>query len=204
MLFLGLANLLFFPQYNQPLRMRITELEIPGVYLIEPQLYDDDRGYFCESYNQRAFQEAGLDVQFVQDNQAFSTYGVLRGLHYQVPPFAQAKLVRVVSGQVLDIIVDIREGSPTYGQSIQVILSESNHRQLFVPQGFAHGYVVQSPSALFLYKCDNWYSKEHEGGIRFNDPLLALDWQLLPEELLLSEKDEQQPLFGAHLKYEMA
>ena len=182
--------------------MAFQELEIPGVYLFEPTIYRDDRGYFCESYNQQVWTEVGISAPFVQDNQAYSTYGVLRGLHYQVPPFDQAKLVRVVQGEVLDIIVDIREGSPSYGQSIQVHLSAENQHQLYVPRGFAHGYVALSPQVLFLYKCDNLYSRDHEGGIIYNDPKLNLNWQLAQKDLIISEKDQKQPSFGSHRKFE--
>lgn len=181
--------------------MSFTELAISGVFLVEPPVYRDERGYFCESFNRQVWNSMGIEADFVQDNQAYSTYGVLRGLHYQVPPFEQAKLVRVVRGEVLDLIVDIREGSPTYGQSLRVHLSEKNHHQLFVPRGFAHGYIALSKEVLFLYKCDNTYSKAHEGGILYNDPTLQLDWELPKKDLIVSEKDRKQPVFGAHRRF---
>lgn len=182
--------------------MPFFETPIPDLMIFEPKVWEDDRGYFFESFNARAFEEAGIHAPFVQDNEAKSTYGVLRGLHYQVEPMAQAKLVRVVEGEVLDVVVDIREGSPTYGQSYSIRLSAANKKQLFVPRGFAHGYAVLSSTAIFCYKCDNFYSKEHEGGIRFDDPQLEIDWQLPPEDVILSEKDNQQPLLGRHRKFE--
>jgi dTDP-4-dehydrorhamnose 3,5-epimerase len=140
--------------------MPFTDTHLPGVKIFEPRVFEDERGYFFEAFNQNTFSEAGMPNTFVQDNQARSVYGVLRGLHYQVPPFAQAKLVRVIEGKVLDVIVDLREDSPTYGQSLSVVLSAENKKQLFIPRGFAHGYLVLSPTAEFFYKCDNFYSKE--------------------------------------------
>lgn len=171
---------------------------IPDLMLFEPILREDERGYFFEAYNAQTFREAGIEAQFVQDNQARSTRGVLRGLHYQIEPWAQAKLVRVTAGEVLDVAVDIRPNSSTYGQSYSVLLSAANKRQLFVPRGFAHGYVVLSDTAEFFYKCDNFYSKAHEGGIRWDDPTLSINWQLPPAALLLSERDAALPLFGQH------
>jgi dTDP-4-dehydrorhamnose 3,5-epimerase len=165
----------------------------PGLTIFEPKVWKDERGYFFEAFNQRAFEQAGLQADFVQDNQAFSSYGVLRGLHYQVEPYAQAKLVRVLEGEVLDIVVDLRPDSPTYRQWFGLRLSAENKRQLFVPRGFAHGYVVLSPTAEFFYKCDNFYSKEHDRGIRFDDPTLKIDWELPRESLILSEKDLALP-----------
>ena len=178
--------------------MPFNDTPIPGLKLFDPKVWEDERGYFYESYNQRTFAEAGIDAHFVQDNQARSVRGVLRGLHYQIAPFEQAKLVRVLEGEVLDVAVDLRPGSPTYGQSYEVVLSADNKRQLFVPRGFAHGYVVLSVTAEFFYKCDNFYSKAHEGGVRFDDPRLQIDWKLRPEELILSDKDRELPAFGAH------
>ncbi len=175
-----------------------TETGIPDLMLFEPRVFEDERGYFFESFNAKTFENNQIHTNFVQDNQAKSGFGVLRGLHYQVGPMAQAKLVRVVEGEVLDVAVDIRPGSPTYGQWYSVRLSAENKKQLFVPRGFAHGYLVLSPTAVFFYKCDNFYSREHEGGIAFNDPQLQIDWGLDPEELTLSEKDQQWPAFGQH------
>jgi dTDP-4-dehydrorhamnose 3,5-epimerase len=168
---------------------------IDGLIVFEPQVWEDARGYFFESYNRRTFAEAGITADFVQDNQARSSFGVLRGLHFQRAPFAQAKLVRVTEGEVLDVAVDIREDSPTRGQWYGVLLSAENKRQLFIPGGFAHGYVVLSPTAEFCYKCDNFYSKAHEGGIRFDDPALGIDWQIDLANVVLSEKDLALPGF---------
>lgn len=178
--------------------MPFIETGIADLKVFEPTVWGDDRGYFFESYNFNVFKAAGIDAQFVQDNQSRSGYGVLRGLHYQVPPFAQAKLVRVTSGEVLDVAVDIRPDSPSYGQSFSVRLSAENKKQLFVPRGFAHGFVVLSETAEFFYKCDNFYSKESEGGLLFNDPKLQIDWQIDLEKVILSEKDKLNPLFGEH------
>lgn len=178
--------------------MPFTETPLPGLLLFEPQVWGDERGYFFEAFNARVFAEAGITVNFVQDNQARSGYGVLRGLHYQVGPYAQAKLVRVLEGEVLDVVVDLREDSPTYGQSYAVLLSAANRLQLFVPRGFAHGYAVLSPRAEFFYKCDNFYDRHHEGGIRYDDPALGIDWRLPASDIILSEKDRHQPSFGAH------
>lgn len=173
---------------------------IPDLVLFEPKVWEDDRGYFFEAYNAQTFAEAGITEAFVQDNQARSTLGVLRGLHYQVAPFAQAKLVRVLEGEVLDVAVDLRPDSPTYGKHFSVLLSAKNKKQLYVPRGFAHGYVVLSETAEFFYKCDNFYSKAHEGGVIFNDPQLGIDWQIGEAEAILSEKDRVLPNFGAHRK----
>jgi dTDP-4-dehydrorhamnose 3,5-epimerase len=164
--------------------------------VFEPAVFQDDRGYFFESYNRRVWEEAGVMNEFVQDNQARSTKGVLRGLHYQTGEMAQAKLVRVVEGEVLDVAVDLREGSPTLGQWFSIRLSAANKRQLLVPRGFAHGYVVLTDTAEFVYKCDNFYSKAHEGGIRFDDPVLNIDWEFDLSKVLVSEKDLQLPFFS--------
>ncbi len=180
--------------------MPFLETEIPGLKIFEPKVWTDERGYFFEAYNANTFHEAGITAQFVQDNQARSVRGVLRGLHYQIEPFAQAKLVRVIEGEVLDIVVDIRADSPTHGQWYGIRLSAENKRQLFVPRGFAHGYVVLSETAEFFYKCDNFYSKAHERGIRWDDPTLKIDWEIDPIEVVLSEKDQLLPDFGAHLQ----
>ena len=181
--------------------MPFTKTEFEGLQVFEPKIFGDDRGYFFEAYNQKAFQAAGVTNKFVQDNQARSTYGVLRGLHYQLGEYAQAKLVRVFEGTVLDVVVDIREGSATYGKSFSIILSAENKKQLFVPRGFAHGYVVLSPTAEFFYKCDNFYSKESEGGLAWDDPQLNIDWQINPADAQLSDKDKVNPLFGDHKKF---
>lgn len=178
-----------------------TETGIEGLKIFEPKVWGDDRGYFFESYNYDVFRQAGINAIFVQDNQSRSTRGVLRGLHYQVGAYAQAKLVRCIEGEVLDVVVDIREGSPTYGQSFSLILSAENKKQLFIPRGFAHGFVVLSETAEFFYKCDNFYSKASEGGILYNDPALKIDWQIDASEVLLSEKDKVNPTFGNHLKF---
>jgi len=175
---------------------------IPGLKIFEPKVWGDDRGYFYEAYNKNTFIEAGIDTEFVQDNQARSVFGVLRGLHYQRPPFAQAKLVRVIEGEVLDVVVDIREGSPTYGQSFSIRLSAENKIQFFIPRGFAHGYVVLSETAEFFYKCDNFYSKEDEGQVLFNDPQLKIDWEIDLSKAILSPKDADSPILGEHLKFE--
>ncbi len=182
--------------------MNIIETGIQDLLVIEPRIFEDDRGYFFESYNQKSWPEIITIRPYVQDNEAHSSYGVLRGLHYQIPPFDQAKLVRVVSGKVLDVVVDIRPNSPTYGQSYSEILSSQNKKQMYVPRGFAHGYVVLSESAVFCYKCDNYYSKQHDGGIYFNDPTLNIDWQIDLDFVELSEKDKILPLFGQNLKFD--
>lgn len=171
---------------------------IQDLMVFEPQVWPDERGYFFEAFNAQTFKAAGIEANFVQDNQARSTFGVLRGLHYQSEPFAQAKLVRVLEGEVLDVVVDIRPQSPTYGQSYSIRLSANNKKQLYVPRGFAHGYVVLSPTAEFFYKCDNFYSKAHEGGIHYNDPQLQIDWEIDLSEAILSEKDQVLPYFGEH------
>ncbi|MBK7475684.1 MAG: dTDP-4-dehydrorhamnose 3,5-epimerase [Haliscomenobacter sp.] len=178
--------------------MPFTETHIPGLILFEPQLWEDERGYFFEAFNAREFEKAGISADFVQDNQAKSTYGVLRGLHYQVGHHAQAKLVRVLEGEVFDVAVDLREGSPSYGQWFGVALSERNKKQLFVPKGFAHGYSVLSPSAVFFYKCDQYYNKSQEGGIRYDDPNLNIDWRLPDSAMILSPKDLELPYLGSH------
>jgi len=173
---------------------------IDGLIIFEPQVWGDERGYFFEAFNQNTFEEAGIRRPFVQDNQARSSYGVLRGLHYQVGAFAQAKLVRVIEGEVLDVAVDLRKESPTYGQWYSIRLSAENKKQLYVPRGFAHGYVVLSPTAEFFYKCDNFYSKPHEGGIKYDDPTLDIDWKLAHDDVILSEKDLELPALGKHRK----
>ena len=171
---------------------------IEGLIVFEPNLYQDARGYFFESYNQLLFQKNGIDNTFVQDNQARSAYGVLRGLHYQTGSSAQAKLVRVTEGEVYDVAVDLRKESPTYLQSFGIHLSAENKKQLFIPKGFAHGYLVISPVAEFCYKCDKFYDKEAEGGIRFDDPALKIQWPLEPDKIIISEKDRQLPYSPQH------
>lgn len=171
--------------------MPFIQTGFAGLLIYEPRIFNDHRGYFFESYNENTFGEAGLDIRFIQDNQARSTYGVLRGLHYQLEPYAQSKLVRVLEGEILDVVVDIRKGSPTYGRSYTLVLSAENKKQLFVPKGFAHGYAVLSPTAEVFYKCDNFYQKSAEGGIVYNDPALGIDWQIDLSEAVVSEKDRQ-------------
>ncbi|QCU89557.1 dTDP-4-dehydrorhamnose 3,5-epimerase [Thiomicrorhabdus sediminis] len=174
--------------------MNFIPQSIPDVILVQPKVWGDDRGYFVETFRQDKFEEAiGYKVDFCQDNESKSIKGVLRGLHYQLPPFAQSKLVRVIDGRVLDVAVDIRMGSPTFGQHVAVELSAENKQQLFIPQGFAHGFVVLSDSAIFAYKVDSYYSPECDRGLAFNDPTLQIDWQLSADELKLSEKDKKQP-----------
>ena len=174
--------------------MNAIETELKGCFIIEPKVFQDNRGYFFESFNQQSFDNlTKTNTNFVQDNESFSTKGVLRGLHYQIGVNAQAKLVRVVKGKVLDVAVDIRKGSDTFGKHISVELSEDNKRQLFVPRGFAHGFIVLSETAIFSYKCDNLYNKESEGGIIFNDSTLDINWQLPESEFLVSEKDMLLP-----------
>ena len=180
--------------------MAFTETDIEGLKIFDPKVWGDARGYFFESYNESFFKDNGIDAVFVQDNQSRSGRGVLRGLHYQLPPYTQAKLVRCIFGKVLDIVVDIREGSATYGKSYSVVLSAQNKRQLFVPRGFAHGFVVLSKEAEFFYKCDSMFSKSHEAGIAYNDPQLKIDWQIPFDEMILSEKDKINPVFGQHVK----
>ena len=174
--------------------MNILETSIPGVLILEPKVFGDERGYFLESWSQRVFDAAVRPIHFVQDNESKSRYGVLRGLHFQKGRWSQSKLLRVVSGEVLDVAVDIRVGSPTFGQHVAVLLSGSNHRQVFIPRGFAHGFSVLSPEAVFQYKCDNPYMPESEGAIAWDDPTLAIDWRIPAEALILSEKDRHHPL----------
>ncbi|ATL47361.1 dTDP-4-dehydrorhamnose 3,5-epimerase [Chitinophaga caeni] len=173
--------------------MPFKETGIPGLVIFEPKVFPDERGYFFESYNYNTFKDAGIDIKFVQDNQARSTYGVLRGLHFQMEPYAQTKLIRAIEGSILDVVVDIREGSPTYGKSFSIELSADNKLQLLVPKGFAHGYSVLSETAEVMYKCDNFYNKASEGGIIFNDPSLAIDWKIDLSKAQVSEKDLKLP-----------
>ena len=174
--------------------MEIIKTNIEGALIIEPRVFEDARGYFFESFSQREFDAKVGPVRFVQDNESKSSYGVMRGLHFQVPPFAQSKLVRCVRGRVLDVAVDIRRGSPTYGQHVAVELSEDNHRQFFIPRGFAHGFAVLSKEAVFQYKCDEYYHPESEGGISILDSSLGIDWHIPAEHVILSEKDTKHLL----------
>lgn len=175
--------------------MPFIKTQFPGLLVFEPKVFEDNRGYFFESYNQKTFSEEGVEINFVQDNQARSSYGVIRGLHFQHNPRAQTKLIRVLSGQIIDAVVDIRKNSPTYGQAYTILLSAENKKQLLVPKGFAHGYSVISETAEVFYKCDEFYHKETEGGISWNDPSLAIDWKIPPEKILVSEKDTNYSLF---------
>ena len=173
--------------------MDIVQTEIPGVVIVEPRVFSDARGYFFESFSQREFDEKVRPIRFVQDNESKSAYGVVRGLHFQKGEFAQSKLVRVVKGAVLDVVVDIRKGSPTFGKHVAVELSEDNHRQLFVPRGFAHGFSVLSEEVIFQYKCDNYYAPQSEGAIAWDDPDLGIDWRIPAGKVLLSAKDSAHP-----------
>ena len=173
--------------------MKVIETEIKGVFILEPRVFGDDRGYFFESFSLKHFEEKVSKTVFVQDNESKSKYGVLRGLHYQLPPYTQAKLVRVVKGRVLDVAVDIRKGSPTFGKYVAVELSEENKLQFFLPKGFAHGFAVLSEEAIFQYKCDEYYAPDYEGAICFDDPDLGIDWRLPLEDIILSEKDKKHP-----------
>lgn len=174
--------------------MEVIKTAIDGVVIIEPKVFGDARGYFFESFSQREFEEKVRKINFVQDNESMSTYGVMRGLHFQRPPFTQSKLVRCVKGAVLDVAVDIRKGSPTYGQHVAVELSEDNHRQFFVPRGFAHGFAVLTETAVFQYKCDNFYAPQADGGISIKDSSLGIDWKIPVDKALLSEKDMKHEL----------
>ena len=176
--------------------MNIIKTELPGVLIIEPKVFGDARGYFFESWNQAAYEAAGIINKWVQDNESKSCFGVLRGLHYQAAPYTQAKIVRAIVGSVLDVAVDIRKGSPTYGKHVAVELSAENHRQLYIPRGFAHGFAVLSDEAVFAYKCDNVYMPSAERGIIFDDPDLAIDWRVSPGQWNLSEKDKKHPFLA--------
>ena len=180
--------------------MNLIDTALDGVYIIEPTIFRDARGYFYESYNRNAFEKAGLHYTFVQDNQSMSSYGTIRGIHFQKGDYAQAKLVRALQGTILDIVVDLRAGSPTYGQHVAVELSEDNHRQLLIPRGFGHGFSILSETAVFAYKCDNFYAQAHEGSVRFDDPELAIDWRIDMKKALLSDKDRQAPDFRTYRK----
>ena len=175
--------------------IEVIKTDIEGVLIIEPKVFGDARGYFLESFNAKEFAEkTGLNINFVQDNESMSSYGVMRGLHFQRPPFTQSKLVRCVKGDVLDVAVDIRKGSPTYGKWVSCELTENNHRQFFVPRGFAHGFVVLSETAVFQYKCDNFYAPQADGGISILDSSLGIDWKIPTEKALLSDKDTKHAL----------
>ena len=176
--------------------MNVIQTHIPGVLVLEPKLVGDQRGYFFESWNQREFEAAVRPIRFVQDNESKSRYGVVRGLHFQQGRWSQSKLLRVVSGEVLDVAVDIRVGSPTFGEHVAVVLSADNHRQVFIPKGFAHGFSVLSPEAVFQYKCDQPYVPESEGAIAWNDPSLGIDWRIPAGQIILSEKDRHHPLLA--------
>lgn len=176
--------------------MKTTDTEIPGVKIIEPDVYTDGRGYFCETYNKERWTAAGISDTFVQDNESFSSKGVIRGLHWQAAPHTQAKLVRVSRGAVWDVAVDIRVNSPTFGRHVAVLLSAENHRQLYIPKGFAHGFVVLENDTLFSYKCDAFYCKEADRGMRFDDPALGIKWPDLDVEITLSEKDRCHPFLA--------
>lgn len=174
--------------------MNVIKTDIEGVVIIEPRIFEDARGYFFESFSQREFEEKVGKVVFVQDNESKSSYGVMRGLHFQRPPFTQSKLVRCVKGAVLDVAVDLRKGSPTYGKHVAVELTEDNHRQFFIPQGFAHGFAVLSEEAVFQYKCDNFYAPQADGGISILDESLGIDWKIPTDKAILSDKDTKHPL----------
>mgnify|MGYP000038172837 CR=1 FL=1 len=173
--------------------MPFIKTDFPGLLIFEPKIWEDDRGYFFESYNKKVFSEEGIEINFIQDNQASSVFGVIRGLHYQLNPYAQTKLIRVLSGNILDVAVDIRIGSPTYGKVYTIELSSENKTQLLVPKGFAHGYSVLSKTAKVFYKCDEFYNKESEAGIAFNDAVLNIDWRIDKDKAIISEKDMKHP-----------
>ena len=176
--------------------MEMIETEIPDVKVLKPKVFQDTRGYFCETYSEKSYKEAGIDRHFVQDNESMSMRGVLRGLHYQIEPYAQAKLIRVVRGAVLDVAVDIRKGSPTFGKVVVVELSEHNKQQIFIPQGFAHGFLVLEDNTIFSYKCDAFYNPQCERGIRWDDPQIAIPWPKLDVPYNLSDKDKKQPFLS--------
>ena len=173
--------------------MEVIKTAIPEVVILEPKVYQDDRGYFFEAFSEEVFSRLVTPTHFVQDNESRSSYGVVRGLHFQAPPYAQAKLVRVVKGSVLDVAVDLRKGSPSYGTHVAVELSEENHRMLFIPRGFAHGFSVLSSDAIFQYKCDNYYAPQSEGSVAWDDPILSIDWRVPTQDVILSAKDAHHP-----------
>lgn len=174
------------------------ETQLPGVVILEPRVFKDARGYFTETWNERTLKDLGIDVKFVQDNESFSLYGVVRGLHFQKGDATQAKLVRVIQGEVLDVALDVRAGSPTFGQHVAVRLSGENHRQLFIPRGFAHGFAVLSPTATFTYKCDNFYLPQADGGVLASDPDIGIDWLIPPEDRIYSDKDAKAPTWKTY------
>ena len=176
--------------------MPFTATEFPGLMVYEPKVFGDDRGYFFESYNEQLFHAEGIGYRFVQDNQARSSYGVVRGLHFQLAPHAQTKLIRALEGSILDVVVDLRKGSPSYGKVYSIELSAENKKQLLVPKGFAHGYSVLTETAEVMYKCDAFYNKDSEGGVLFNDPALAIDWKIPADKMILSDKDKVYPVFA--------
>ncbi len=173
--------------------MPFTTTDLPGLLVFEPKVFGDSRGYFFESYNEKIFEQQGINLRFVQDNQSSSCYGVIRGVHYQLNPHAQTKLVRALAGRILDVAVDVRNGSPTYGKHFSIELSAENKKQLFIPKGFAHGFSVLSERAEVMYKCDGFYNKESEGGFRFDDPGLNIDWQIPQDKAIISDKDQLLP-----------
>ena len=177
--------------------MNFIQTDIKDVVIVEPKIFTDSRGYFFETYVEKRYIENGIKVDFIQDNESKSSYGVIRGLHYQTPPFAQSKLVRVISGKVLDVAVDIRKSSPTFGKYVAVELSDENKRQLFIPVGFAHGFAVLSDEVIFAYKCDNYYNPSSERGIKFDDDFLSIDWKIPKEKMIISDKDRLLPNFNA-------
>jgi dTDP-4-dehydrorhamnose 3,5-epimerase len=176
--------------------MPFIKTDFEGAVVFEPQVFEDDRGFFFESYNEQVFTRNNIDSRFIQDNQSFSKYGVIRGMHYQLEPFAQSKLVRVLQGTILDVIVDIRRGSPSFGQALSIELSAVNKKQLFIPKGYAHGFSVLSETAEILYKCDEFYHKESEGGFIYNDPVMQIDWKIPAGKVIVSLKDQQLPVFA--------
>ena len=176
--------------------MPFLETPFPGLMIFEPKIFEDSRGYFFESYNTNTCKVSGIDINFIQDNQARSVYGVIRGLHYQLNPHAQTKFIRALSGTILDVVLDLRIGSPTFGQHFSIELSSENKRQLFIPQGFAHGYSVLSEKAEVFYKCDAFYNKDAEAGVQFNDPMLNIDWKIPNHLQIISEKDSNHPTFA--------
>jgi dTDP-4-dehydrorhamnose 3,5-epimerase len=176
--------------------MPFIPTSIPDLFIFEPRVFEDNRGYFFESYNQKTFREAGIEINFIQDNQSSSQYGVIRGLHYQLDPYGQTKLVRVLSGKILDVAVDIRKGSPSFGKSFSIELSAENKKQLLVPKGFAHGFSVLSEKAEVFYKCDSFYNKESEAGFMYNDATVGIDWKIPPGKEIISEKDKWLPSFA--------
>ncbi len=175
--------------------MKISETGLKGLLILEPKIFKDNRGYFFESYNDKVLKDAGIDINFVQDNQSKSSYGVIRGLHYQLEPYAQTKLIRVLHGAIRDVVVDIRKGSPTFGKWFSIDISDENNKQLLIPKGFAHGFSVLSETAVILYKCDSFYNPASERGIVYNDTTLSIDWGITPEKAIISDKDLKNPVF---------